>query len=226
VARQPTDATVLGDMRYSLSSEAFDPIWGIRFTRADAPTEVEWVNRSRQRQISVSDLWAEISGRDARYLKLAEIGTDSLESESGGAGSLMRQPAGLIYLRPAGWRRFDKWTQRLRNIKAIQIHHLVPRCDEIVDELLLRIGTSIDFRHGAQQGVGTENKVNARAGPLDRARFAITSFKQIRFRRDRLPLRAHVEQVHEEVVGQRFGALGEDAMLRAAALVFRRAFRR
>jgi inner membrane protein len=86
VARKPTDATVLGDMRYSLSSEAFDPIWGIRFTSPGEATEVEWVNRSRQRQISVSELWAEISGRDARYLKLAEIGTVAPESESGGVG--------------------------------------------------------------------------------------------------------------------------------------------
>jgi inner membrane protein len=86
VARNPTDATVLGDMRYSLSTEAFDPIWGIRFTSVAAQTEVEWVNRSRQRQISVSELWAEISGRDARYLKLAEIEAASTEAESGGAG--------------------------------------------------------------------------------------------------------------------------------------------
>jgi inner membrane protein len=84
VARNPTDVTVLGDMRYSLSTEAFDPIWGIRFTSVNALTEVEWVNRSRQRRISVSELWAEISGRDDRYLKLAEIGAASSESESGG----------------------------------------------------------------------------------------------------------------------------------------------
>ncbi len=67
IARKPTDATVLGDMRYSLSTEAFDPIWGIRFTAPGGPVEVEWVNRSPNRRISVADLWHEISGRDARY---------------------------------------------------------------------------------------------------------------------------------------------------------------
>jgi inner membrane protein len=86
VARKPTDATVLGDMRYSLSSEAFDPIWGIRFTSPTTPTEVEWVNRSSDRQISVRDLWAEISGRDERYLELAEIESAGLPLNSPGAG--------------------------------------------------------------------------------------------------------------------------------------------
>ena len=33
---------------------------------------------------------------------------------------------------------------------------------------------------------------------------------------DGLPFRAHVQQVHEEVVGQRFGSLGEDAVLSVA----------
>jgi inner membrane protein len=80
VARKPGDDSVLGDMRYSLAMEAFDPIWGIRFTAADAPTEVEWVNRSGNRRISVADLWSEISGRDERYLKLSDMGRQEKES--------------------------------------------------------------------------------------------------------------------------------------------------
>jgi inner membrane protein len=75
VARKPTDATVLGDMRYSLSTEAFDPIWGIRFTTEGAPAEVEWVNRSRDRRVSFSSLWHEITGRDARYRQLSQAAT-------------------------------------------------------------------------------------------------------------------------------------------------------
>ncbi len=71
VARSPSDATVLGDMRYSLSSDAFDPIWGIRFTAPDSPAEVEWVNRAPDRRISLSALWEEISGQDERYRPLA-----------------------------------------------------------------------------------------------------------------------------------------------------------
>ena len=67
VARSPGDERVLADMRYSLSAEAFDPIWGIRFTPATAPTEVEWVNRSRDRRVAPRELWAEINGSDPRF---------------------------------------------------------------------------------------------------------------------------------------------------------------
>jgi len=70
IARKPADPTVLGDMRYSLSTEAFDPIWGIRFTSSDAPAAVAWVNRAPDRRISVPELWEEIVGRDARYQPL------------------------------------------------------------------------------------------------------------------------------------------------------------
>ena len=67
VARSPNDPTVLGDMRYSLSTEAFDPIWGIRFTPPGAPTTVIWVNRSRDREIRPGELWREIVGQDEGY---------------------------------------------------------------------------------------------------------------------------------------------------------------
>jgi inner membrane protein len=67
VARSPGDHTVLADMRYSLSAEAFDPIWGIRFTPPGAPAEVMWVNRSRDRRIEPGELWREIVGGDRRY---------------------------------------------------------------------------------------------------------------------------------------------------------------
>lgn len=67
VARSPADPSVLGDMRYSLSAEAFDPIWGIRFTPPGAATEVEWVSRSRDRKIDPGALWREISGADERF---------------------------------------------------------------------------------------------------------------------------------------------------------------
>ncbi len=67
LARAPGDPMVIGDMRYSLTAKAFDPIWGIRFTAVSAPTEVEWVNRSRERKISPGELWAEITGANAEY---------------------------------------------------------------------------------------------------------------------------------------------------------------
>ena len=73
VARSPGDATVLGDMRYSLSTEAFDPIWGIRFTAPEAPTEIEWVNRSRDRRVSPKELWEELQGRDPRFKPVGNV---------------------------------------------------------------------------------------------------------------------------------------------------------
>ena len=70
VGRSPADATVLADMRYSLSSEAFDPIWGIRFTPAGSPNEVEWINRTRNRDLGLRPLWDEMTGRDPRFRPL------------------------------------------------------------------------------------------------------------------------------------------------------------
>ena len=67
VARSPVDPTVLADMRYSLSADAFDPIWGIRFTPQGATTDVEWINRSRDRRVNPGELWREITGADTRY---------------------------------------------------------------------------------------------------------------------------------------------------------------
>jgi inner membrane protein len=70
IARAPADPAVIGDMRYSLSAKAFDPIWGIRFTSPGSPTEVEWVNRTRDRRIPLSELWAEITGASPEYRPL------------------------------------------------------------------------------------------------------------------------------------------------------------
>ncbi|MEQ2007565.1 MAG: metal-dependent hydrolase [Limisphaerales bacterium] len=80
IARAPGDPTVIGDMRYSLSGKAFDPIWGIRFTAPGAPTEVEWVNRSRERRITLAELWAEITGANPDYRALAAQPTRELTS--------------------------------------------------------------------------------------------------------------------------------------------------
>ncbi len=46
VARSPSDPTLLGDARYSLRRDAYDPVWGIRFTASGT----EWVDRSRERR--------------------------------------------------------------------------------------------------------------------------------------------------------------------------------
>ena len=70
VARSSADPSLIADMRYTLSTEAFDPIWGIRFTPPGSATEVVWVNRSRERKIHPGELWAEIIGHDARFVEI------------------------------------------------------------------------------------------------------------------------------------------------------------
>lgn len=65
-ARAPDDAGVVGDVRYSLRTEAFDPVWGVRFT-PHAPVPTRWVDRSRERRLRFTSLWEEIAGHDPRY---------------------------------------------------------------------------------------------------------------------------------------------------------------
>jgi hypothetical protein len=64
LARAPSDPTVIGDARYSLRADRYEPVWGIRV----APTE--WVNRTRQRDVALAPLWAEIRGRDPAFRPL------------------------------------------------------------------------------------------------------------------------------------------------------------
>lgn len=66
LARDADDPSVIGDVRYSMRTDAFDAIWGIRFHPGRAiPTE--WVNHSRSRKVDLGDLWNEISGQDPAY---------------------------------------------------------------------------------------------------------------------------------------------------------------
>jgi inner membrane protein len=55
-ARDPQDPTLIGDARYSLHSDRYAPVWGIRLH----PTR--WVNRSRERRVPVVETWREIVG--------------------------------------------------------------------------------------------------------------------------------------------------------------------
>ena len=105
----------------------------------------------------------------------------------------------------------------LREIEAVGVHHLGPRRHEVLHELLLRVRARIDFREGAKLRVRAEDQVDARAGPLDRFGLAVAALVHAIGARG-LPLRAHVEQVDEEVVGQLARRLGEDAVLRAAGI--------
>jgi inner membrane protein len=57
LARAPGAPEVIGDMRYSMRAEAFEPIWGIVFTPPGEGPSVRWVSRSRERRIELARLW-------------------------------------------------------------------------------------------------------------------------------------------------------------------------
>jgi inner membrane protein len=69
LARDAGDPSVIGDVRYSMRTDAFEAIWGVRF-HPDRAIPTEWVDLSRQRRIRTGDLWGEITGRNARYREI------------------------------------------------------------------------------------------------------------------------------------------------------------
>src|ERR1700730_9609108 len=91
------------------------------------------------------------------------------------------------------------YSLRSRKVEAIEVHHLGPRRDEVLDELRLRIRASVDLRQSPELGVRAEHEVDARAGPLERARLPIAPFEHVLGVRFRLTLLAHGAQVHAEL---------------------------
>lgn len=66
VARATGDFGVIGDARYSLRTDIFEPVWGVRFHPGTAaPTE--WVDRTIQNRIPLRRLWDEINGNTPGY---------------------------------------------------------------------------------------------------------------------------------------------------------------
>src|SRR5271170_6175069 len=63
---------------------------------------------------------------------------------------------------------------RLRDVEAIEVHHLVPRGHEVLHKRLLRVAACIDFRDSAKLGVGTEDEIDYGASPLEIAGRPIT----------------------------------------------------
>jgi inner membrane protein len=62
LARAPADPELLGDARYSLSPDRFEPVWGIRFASDKSQAPVAWVDRSRSRRVDPAALWREVIG--------------------------------------------------------------------------------------------------------------------------------------------------------------------
>jgi hypothetical protein len=66
VARSPREPALIGDARYSSLTDAFEPVWGIRFEPSASPP-VEWVDRSSRRRVDVAELWSELRGRSLAF---------------------------------------------------------------------------------------------------------------------------------------------------------------
>src|SRR5678816_2823688 len=95
-------------------------------------------------------------------------------------------------------------------IETIEIHHLVPGRNKVADKLLLRIVTPVYLGISAELGVRTENQIGACAGPFHLAGLAMATFENLFGIIGRIPGGVQVEQVREEVVGQRSRTVGED----------------
>lgn len=73
LAHAPDEPGMIGDARYSLRTDRFEPIWGIRFNPAAAiPTE--WVDHTARNRIPMRNLWNEITGQVESYQTLPGTG--------------------------------------------------------------------------------------------------------------------------------------------------------
>ena len=55
---------------------------------------------------------------------------------------------------------------RSNEVEAVKVHYLVPHRYKVVQELLLGVLTSVDFRQGPKLGVRTEDEVDTGARHL------------------------------------------------------------
>ncbi len=62
----PGDDTVIADMRYSLRTEGFEPLWGVRFSRDGRAVPVEWVPRHMDARDGWGEFWQLLTGTSPR----------------------------------------------------------------------------------------------------------------------------------------------------------------
>lgn len=63
VAADPADPSVLADMRYSMDTAGFAPLWGVRFHTDGRAVPVEWVELIDHRERALTELWQLVTGR-------------------------------------------------------------------------------------------------------------------------------------------------------------------
>ena len=60
VARLPGQERIIADMRYSLTPEGFDALWGVRITTDGPVPAVEWVYLATDRRGALAELWRDV----------------------------------------------------------------------------------------------------------------------------------------------------------------------
>jgi hypothetical protein len=78
-ARTPGSPDVIGDVRYSLRTDAFQPVWGVRFHH-DADQATEWIDRTDKRDITLALVWSEVVGTHPAYRPLTLLAAESVGS--------------------------------------------------------------------------------------------------------------------------------------------------
>src|ERR1700689_1386045 len=97
-------------------------------------------------------------------------------------------------------------------IEPVGVHHFAPRHHKVLCELLLRILAAVDLRKCAQLRMRAEDEIDSRAGPFHFLGFTVFTLIHALGTRG-LPLGAHIEKVHEELIGQLLRPLGKDTVL-------------
>src|SRR5258708_2370382 len=147
--------------------------------------------RFHTRTYSVPGADAEQVAACARWSSTCAAPMPRPRSRADRSEPLLRPPA-LRLRRPA---------PRSGEIEPIEVHHLRPCGDEVADEFFVRVQASVDFRQRAELRVRAEDEIDARAGPFHLTGLAVAPFEDVLCVGHGLPLRAHVEEGREEVVG-------------------------
>ena len=85
-------------------------------------------------------------------------------------------------------------------VVPIEVHHLIPGAHEVTDEFFFHVIARVDLRQRPELGVRAEHEVGGRCGPLHLAGRTVCTLVHVLLPGRRSPGRAHVEQVHEEVI--------------------------
>jgi len=93
-------------------------------------------------------------------------------------------------------------------VEAIQLHDLMPGFHKIAYKFFSGIVAGIYFRHGSQFGMGAKDQVNPGSPPFALAGFSVADLEIVFLFIERMPAIAHIQQIHEEIIGELARAVG------------------